>query len=103
MPITADDVATWARFAAPNEGPELDLLELTVDAVIEHIAEHYRVPDDVEEWTPTQRLAALMQSASLWRRRDTPDGAAQFGDGAVYVTGLDRDVSKLLTPRFGIA
>lgn len=50
------------------------------------------VPADV-------KLAALIQGARLWKRKDSPEGVAGFGEfGVVRVNRIDPDVADLLRP-----
>lgn len=49
------------------------------------------------EWPDDVVLGATMLAARLWRRRDTPQGVATFGDNAaLYVQRNDPDVAMLL-------
>lgn len=96
MSVTAAQVATWGKFTLPSDGSdERALLDLVVSAVVEHISEFYCVE---APFSPAQQIAALMQSARVWRRRDTPEGVVAFDElGAIRVTRLDPDVAALLT------
>lgn len=105
MAISVEMVAAWGGFEAPaEESAELELLELTISAVVGHFTTYYVVDADPDEWTAEQDVAALMQTSRLWKRRDTPQGIAQFGvEGVVTVTSIDKDVENLLTPKWGFA
>lgn len=95
MAVTASQVATWSKFPVPT-GDELTLLDLVVGAVTAHVTDHYVVTDPL---TDREELAIIMQSARLWRRRDTPEGVVAFDDlGAIRISRLDADVVELLTP-----
>lgn len=98
MAITAADVAAWGRLTLPDQfTDDRNLMDRVVDAVIEHIAEHYEVSTPL---SPAQEQAALIQAARLWRRRDTPEGVIAFDEiGAVRLSRLDTDVAMLLTPK----
>jgi hypothetical protein len=102
--VTAASVATWARFTAPPaESDELELLELVIDAALEHLDRDYVIADTAD-LTATEALAVTMQVARLWKRRDTPEGRAAFGgEVAVLVTRFDDDVHAMLVPKVGIA
>lgn len=96
--VTVIDVASWANFTPPSPGTaELSLLERTLAAVIEHMRSRYVVADVP---TASQQQAILMQTAALWRRRNTIDGVAAFGEfGPVRVSTLDPHVHMMLTER----
>lgn len=100
MAVTAADVSTWGKFPLPT-GDELTLLELCIAAVTDHVSDHYVVSTPLSD---RQSLAITMQSARLWRRRDTPEGVIAFEDlGAIRVSRMDPDVEQLLTPSWNFA
>lgn len=100
MAVTAANVALWGKFTLPA-ADELALLDRVIAAVTEHIYEHYRVSNPM---TDTQELAIILQSARLWKRRDTPEGVIAFDElGAVRVSRLDPDVDMMLRPAWGFA
>jgi hypothetical protein len=101
MTVTAATVALWSKFPLPDPEDELALLELIIAAVTEHVEDHYVVADPM---TDSQELAVMMQSARMWRRRDTPEGVIAFDElGAVRVTRLDPDVERMLTAQVNFA
>lgn len=52
---------------------------------------------EADEWPADVVLGATMLAARLFRRRDTPQGVATFGDNAaLYVQRTDPDVALLL-------
>lgn len=92
---TVDTVACWAQLDL-DDGDRTVMLNV-IDAVIEHVAHAY----DVDEDDPPLdvRQAVTMQSARIYKRRETPTGLAGFGEGFVArVTKLDPDVARLLEP-----
>lgn len=100
MAITTADVANWAGESVPT-GDSLALLERCLAAVSEHVDTYYVTDDPL---TDSQEQAVLMQSARLWRRRQSPDGVAAFGEfGPIRVSTLDPDVIGLLMPVWGFA
>ena len=99
MTVTAADVALWGKLPVTPTGDEAALLERVIAAVTGHVSDYY-VVDEVP--TDAQELAIIMQSWRLWNRRDTPEGVAAFADiAAVRITGLDPDVERLLTRKWG--
>jgi hypothetical protein len=93
MAVTATQVATWSKVPVPT-GDDLAHLERVIAAVEEHVAEHFYVSDPL---TSAQEQAIIIQSARLWRRRDTPEGVLAFDElGAVRISRIDPDVSWLL-------
>ena len=100
MAVTAADVAAWGRFDTPT-GDELTLIDNVIAAVTVYLSRHYVIDDPT---TAAQDLAITMQTARLWKRRDTPEGRDAFGgEFAVTVSGVDGDVSDLLEPKPGVA
>lgn len=100
MAVTAADVSTWGKFPLPT-GDELTALDLVIAAVTDHVTAHYVVDDPLSD---RQSLAITMQSARLWRRRDTPEGVVAFEDlGAIRVSRMDPDVETMLTPLWNFA
>ena len=95
----AERVADWLR--VDRNSVDLALLASVYAAVVEHVAENYIVDDPL---TDAQQLAVWLQTARLWRRRDTPEGVAAFGDiGIIRVSVLDADVRALLKPKVNFA
>lgn len=96
--ITVVDVADWSNFAVPGAGSaELSLLERTFAGVVEHITYRYVVDDPL---TDSQEQAVIMQTAALWRRRNSLDGVASFGEfGPIRVSALDPHVQLMLVER----
>lgn len=103
MAVTVEQVAAWGNFKAPTDASLLALLESTTQASIDHLAAFYYITD-VDDLTPVQLTAVLMQTARLWKRRETPEGRSAFGgDVAVTITAFDPDIHALLRPRPAIA
>ena len=101
MTVSAADVAPWGKFKLPDVAAELSMLERAVAATLEYLGSHYYVSDPM---TDTEELAAIMQCARWWARRNTPEGRSAFGgDIAVTITQMDPDVHAMLTPRSGLA
>lgn len=100
LAITASAVSQWGKFTLPTEG-ELALLERVITAVVDHIETYFIVSDPLSD---AQEQAVLMQSARLWRRRESLDGIAAVNDfGPLRVSSIDPDVRTLLTPVWGFA
>ena len=94
MAVTAATVAEWGKFDPPA-APDDVLLDRVLAAVTDHITEHYYTADPFHE---RQEQALLIQTARLWKRRDTPEGVIDFSDlGVVRVSRVDPDVELLLT------
>lgn len=99
--IDAATVAEWAKFTLPV-GSELALLERVLSATIACIERDFVVSDPR---TPQQEQAIMIKCAKLWRRRDSTDGVAAFGDfGVVRVSSYeDADVIALLERKLAFA
>lgn len=96
-PISVEDVVAWTPGMSMPEGDELALLERVLAAVLEGVALECTLPD---EGSPSIDQAIIMQTARLWRRRDSVDGVAAFNNdfGPIRVNRFDSDVQALLAP-----
>ena len=105
MPLTAADVASWAKLPEGTPtGADLALMTRVIAAVSEHVLNHYVVTLPFVAFTSGQEQAILMQCARIWARRQTALGVAAFGDlGAIRVSRLDNDVAALLDPQWNFA
>lgn len=97
-PTTLDLVRTRLKFPADDTADD-DELEGIVAAVNDTVrgfasADAAR---GLDAWPSRFELGATMLAARLWRRKDTPQGVATFGDSApVYIQRNDPDVALLL-------
>ncbi|MEV3852739.1 hypothetical protein AB0J38_00175 [Streptomyces sp. NPDC050095] len=48
------------------------------------------------EWPPDVQLAATMQAARLFARRNSPTGVASYGETSAFVARFDPDLEQLL-------
>lgn len=93
--VTVDDVAGWLAMTVRSS--EVDsLLQRCLDATVSHIAGRLGgwVP---VPWPSHVETAVLIQTSRLYKRRNSPEGVAGFGEfGVVRVSSLDPDVETLL-------
>lgn len=96
MAVAVDDVVRWLglRTVSSSEAEVLtDCVNTATAAVAERVMPEYLVepvPAEVDQ-------AVTLYSARLWKRRNSPEGVAGFGDvGAIRVSALDPDVELLL-------
>lgn len=102
---TADELATWLDVPTTPALSAAKAAQMTmcIDAAVADMEERCSLP---AEWTPNVRLACLMHAARLYKRKNSPEGVAGFGEfGTVRVSRFDPDVEDLLSPffRFGFA
>jgi len=96
MAVTIDDVADWLGINQRSQ-PVNELLQRCLDAVVAHIGKR------LGEWVPVPwpahvEEAVLIQTARLYKRRNSPEGVAGFGDlGVVRISTLDPEVETLLS------
>ena len=94
MAATVDDVVRWLglRTVSTSETEVLtDVLEVATGAVLNRI-----VP--VVDPDPVVDQAVVMYAARLWKRRNSPEGVAGFGDiGTVRISALDPDIEIMLS------
>lgn len=96
-----DRALSWLAITA-EEGPDFDAAELVAPAVAEWVDSlpgvDVTVTEDGTEWDKRADLGAVMLTARLIRRRNSPGGIEAFtGEGAaVYVRREDPDVARLL-------
>lgn len=96
MTITVDDVAEWAgiTLSATDEAH----LAACIAGLYDAAGDLYTFPsapdsDQIDRIGTAFKLAALR----LWRRRQTPEGVAEFGDyGPIRILRFDPDVDALL-------
>lgn len=102
MAVTVADVARWGKFPTPDaESEEYELLERVIEAVTARTADHFVLDEPL---TVTQEVALFLQISRLIRRRDTPEGLAEFADiAAIRVAPVDGDAVALLDRNWGFA
>lgn len=108
--VTPEDVVAWADIDRELSDAEQALLQLVIDASTAFVTA-YCVPLDEDDPDLTQdgvmRLAIIMQSLRLFKRRETPEGITAVFDGvaAMRVSAFDPDITKLiwLYRAFGVA
>lgn len=99
--VTTDDVLEWGDVNRELSPAELDALELVITVVTDMVV-NACVPLDEDEpdagQEATMRLAIIMQSLRLFKRRETPEGITAVFDGvaAMRVTGYDPDIKALI-------
>lgn len=92
---TAAEVFNWLAVSAPH-ADDLAQMDLVLAAVEAHVAQGHTRPITA---APDYELAVVMQSARVYKRRNSPEGVVSFGeDGAIRVSSIDRDVAALLAP-----
>lgn len=101
--IDATDVFDWLGTSTPT-AEHLVQMQLVVDAVQAHVARFYDPPvlAPDADW----RLGLIMQSARVWKRKDSPQGIIANDEfGVVRVSRLDADIAEMLAPfrQWGIA
>lgn len=93
--VTVDDVANWLGITV--RGPVVDgVLSSVLNAVVANVGPRLGswVPDP---WPADVDEAIVMQSARIYKRRNSPEGVAGFGDlGVVRVVALDPDVESMI-------
>lgn len=101
-----DEMLAWTGEIAAADEP---VLQQCLDASVEYLTFRCTIEIDESEVpvvTENVRLACKLLASREFRRRQSPEGVAGFGDlGPIRVQGTDRDVEMLITPQveFGIA
>lgn len=97
-PADRDSVKLLLRIGGTSDDAVIDQVVAAVNSMVRDLP--VATPDSGATWaTWPDRvvLGAVMLSARLFRRRDTPSGVQTFGDyGPVYVQRNDPDVAQLL-------
>lgn len=97
---TDDDLTSVARVnrmlgRSPDEDDPDPVVADVVDAVNALCPQWMTRPSG--GWAAHHHLGATMLAARLYRRKDSPGGAVEFGvDGSAYVSGNWPDVAMLL-------
>jgi hypothetical protein len=95
--VTIDDLAAWLNITVRGESIDALLTEC-LDAATTAIGARLGAWVPIT-WPSNVEQAVLMQGAKLYKRRNSPEGYAGFGDmGVVRVTALDPDVETMLGP-----
>jgi hypothetical protein len=100
--VTVDDLADWLNISLATGDPRTPLLQRTLDATTQRVESRCDLP---AVWPEDINLAITMQSARIWKRRNTPEGVTLGEFGGIRTVLFDRDVEDLLTPwlKFEIA
>lgn len=95
--VTVDDVA--AQLALTHRTPTIDaILADCLDATATLFTRRLGVWVD-PVWPPDIEQAVTLQTARLYKRRNSPEGVTGFGDlGVVRISALDPDIDQLLGP-----
>ena len=93
--MTPDELAraatAWAKI--PEADAHMNVAASAVAALVARLP----IVHGVDEWPADARLGAIMLTARLYRRRNSPAGIEALTDmGATYVSRYDADVSRLL-------
>lgn len=99
-PLDVADLAAWGKLGALSPADET-LAAAVIDAVDAHLADRYTLEVDGTSILDRAdiRLARLMWAARLWKRRNSPEGVAGFGDlGVIRISRTDPDLAALLEP-----
>jgi hypothetical protein len=93
--LTVDDLANWLAITVRSQTIDA-ALQRCLDGVVSHLTP--RLGSWVPEPWPTHiEQATLIQAARLYKRRNSPEGVAGFGEmGVVRVSTLDPDVEALI-------
>ena len=98
-----DDLAAralaWLGIPADETGPDVDAAPVVAGAVVGWLATMPGIDMTAagDAWAPQTQLGAVMLTARLIRRRNSPAGIEAFtADGAAYVRRSDPDVASLL-------
>lgn len=103
-----DAVEQWSKLGTLSSD-DRQLMSEIVQAIDDHLGEFYDLDDGSGGSIITRddiRLARIMWAARLWKRRNSPEGIAGFGDlGIIRISRTDPDLASLLEGRrrFGIA
>lgn len=94
--IGTQAVTDWLK--TPNLSTEdLAALEMVVTAVNEYVESLPNVDrDPVGGWAGTTILGAVMLSARMYKRKNSPGGIEAIGDMSTYVSRYDSDIARLL-------
>jgi hypothetical protein len=108
-------MATWPDLTEVTEGigttnvSDADEIQRCLDAAVAYLTYRCAITldeSDVPIVTDDVRRACVMLTARLFSRRNSPEGAAGFGDfGVVRVTRIDPDIEAMLLSQrsWGIA
>lgn len=99
-PVTPDEVTAWLSTSPGAAGlPPADTMSRVIAAVAEFAAACRPDLNGNNGFEPTAevRQAAIMLTARVLRRRNTPSGVENFGDGLVsYVARSDPEIERML-------
>ena len=97
-PALAPRALAWLGVREDAQGPDVENAPDVADAVaawIDSLPSPLR--DEDGGWGASTVMGAVMLTARLIRRRNSPAGIEAFsGDGATYVSREDPDVARLL-------
>lgn len=93
--MTPDDLAgraaTWAKLTGPTDSALVDCAAAVL-ALVEALP-----GGTVDPWGAETTLGAVMLTARLYRRRNSPAGIESLTEmGATYVSRYDSDIARLL-------
>lgn len=93
--FTAEAVRSWLQLKVSEPGTILPRL---VEVVAELVDATPGAPlTDTGDWTARTVQAAIMQTARLYRRRNSPGGVEALTEGgATYVARFDPDIERML-------
>jgi len=96
--MTIDDLAQWCNITV--RGASVDaLLTECLGAAQDLISERLGVWVNplADGWAPRIEQAVLIQASRYYKRRQSPEGSAGWGDlGVVRIVSVDPDVEALL-------
>lgn len=93
--FTAARVIAWAQLKGPEPAEAIGQLIPVVTDLIDQLPDAPRTEDG--DWAPATVQAAIMMTARLYRRRNSPGGVEAFAEGgATYVARFDPDIEQML-------
>lgn len=101
---TSDEVKLWCAPDGKLPTSQDGLVDDCYAAAKDYLVKHTTAELD-EDPSESVRQACRMIVARLFRRKQSPDGVAAFGDNAVRVYTVDADVREMLAADwvYGIA
>lgn len=91
---TPAELGAWLKIPADTITAKTAELTLCLEAAIDDLTERCNLP---AAWNRKVKLACLMQAARYWKRKDSPEGVAGFGDlGPIRVMSFDPDVERMV-------
>jgi len=92
-PTTAE-LAAWIKIPGELDEAKETTLQLCIDAAVDDMEDRCDLPN---AWNAKVRLACVMHAARYYKRKDSPEGVAGFGEfGPVRVSSFDPDVERIL-------